>query len=405
MRRVERAAAQPAGEEFRNWSGTVACRPRRTLRPQSEAEIAAALRAAGAEGLAVRVAGSGHSHTPLVATEGLLLRLEHWAGIEDCDPASGVATLRAGSVLRDLGAPLRARGLALENLGDVDVQALAGAVSTGTHGTGRQLGNLATQVVGLRLVSAAGEVVACSARQEPRLFAAARLSLGALGVLSALALRCLPAYRLHERIWRAPVEEVLAQLEQHVAAHRHFEFFWRPHDDRAECKALDPTDAPPDPLPQRRRERIDHSDLVLPSRREERFVEMEYALPAAAGPEAFRELRELMRRRHPGVVWPVEYRTVAADDLWLSPAHGRATVTLSVHQGAGLPFEAFFADAEAVFWNHGGRPHWGKWHGCGPRRLAELYPRWEDFHTVRRELDPQGRFLNRYLKELFGTAV
>jgi FAD/FMN-containing dehydrogenase len=402
---VERAAAPPAGGEFRNWSGTVACRPRRLARPASEAEIAAELRAAAAAGLEVRVAGSGHSHTPLVATDGLLLRLDRWAGIEACDAAAGRATLRAGSVLRDLGAPLRARGLALENLGDVDVQALAGAVSTGTHGTGRSLGNLATQVVGLRLLNAGGEVVACSAQREPRLFAAARLSLGALGVLSALELRCLPAYRLHERIWRAPVEEVLAQLDAHVAGHRHFEFFWRPHDDRAECKALDATEAPPDPLPDRARERIDHSDLVLPSLREERFVESEYALPAAAGPAAFRELREWVRRRHPEVRWPVEYRTLAADDLWLSPAHGRASVTISVHQGAGLPFEAFFADAEAVFWNHGGRPHWGKWHRCDARRLAALYPRWEDFHAARREFDPQRRFLNRYLKDLFGEAA
>ena len=160
----------------------------------------------------------------------------------------------------------------------------------------------------------------------------------------------------------------------------------------------------PDPLPDRRYERIDHSHRVLPSLREERFVEMEYAVPAAAGPEALLELRELMRRHPPEILCPVEYRSLAADDVWLSPACGRDSVTLSVHQGAGLPFEAFFRDAEAVFRNHAGRPHWGKWHRCDAETLAGLYPHWEDFHAVRREVDPQGRFLNPYLKELFGEV-
>lgn len=398
------ADTEAADGVWSNWSGTVRCRPRRTLHPASEAEIAAAVRAAAAEGLSLRVAGSGHSHPPLVATTGLLLRLDRWCGIESHDAEARRARVRAGSVLHDLGGPLRERGLAMENLGDVDVQALAGALATGTHGTGRSLGNLCTQVVGLRLIGADGESLECSARERERLFAAARLSLGALGVTSAVRLRLLPAYRLHERTWREDVEDVLARLDALVEAHRHFEFFWLPGRDRAECKSLDPTDAAPDPLPGRRYERIDHSDLVLASRRDERFVEMEYAVPADSGPETFLELRRMMQQRHPQVQWPVEYRTLAADDVWLSPAFGRDSVTLSVHQGAGLPFRDFFADAEAVFRNHRGRPHWGKWHGCDAETLSGLYPRWEDFHAVRRELDPQGRFLNVYLKELFGEV-
>jgi FAD/FMN-containing dehydrogenase len=398
------ADTEPADGGWSNWSGTVRCRPRRTLHPASEAEIVAAVRAAAAEGLSLRVAGSGHSHPPLVATAGLLLRLDRWCGIEACDSGARHALVRAGSVLHDLGAPLRERGLAMENLGDVDVQALAGALATGTHGTGRSLGNLCTQVLGLRLVGADGGILECSEREQERLFAAARLSLGTLGVTSAVRLRLLPAYRLHEHTWREDVEAVLGRLDALVAEHRHFEFFWLPARDRAECKSLDPTDAEPDPLPERRYERIDHSDLVLPSRREERFVEMEYALPAESGPQAFLELRRMMQQRHPEVLWPVEYRTLAADDAWLSPAFGRDSVTLSVHQGVGLPFRRLFADAEAVFRNHRGRPHWGKWHGCDAETLRGLYPRWEDFHALRRELDPEGRFLNDYLKVLFGEV-
>lgn len=402
MRGVGAGAAGPEG--WSNWSGTVQCRPERVLHPASEAEICAAVRAAAAQGVEVRVAGSGHSHPPLVATSGWLLRLDRCCGIESHDAGSLEARLRAGSVLHDLGEPLRERGLAMENLGDVDVQALGGALGTGTHGTGARLGSLCTQVAGLRIIGADGAAIECSPAENARLFAAGRLSLGSLGVTSSVRLRLVPAYRLHERIWREGVEAVLEQLDARVRRHRHFEFFWLPQRDQMECKALDPTQAAPDPLPGRRYERIDHSDRVLPSLREQRFVEMEYALPAASGPEAFLELRAMMQKLHAGVLWPVEYRTLAADDVWLSPAYRRDSVTLSVHQGAGLPFREFFADAEAVFRNHQGRPHWGKWHSADATSLSRLYPRWDEFHGLRRELDPEGRFLNAYLRELFGEV-
>jgi FAD/FMN-containing dehydrogenase len=290
----------------------------------------------------------------------------------------------------------------MENLGDVDVQSLAGALATGTHGTGRRLGGLATQVEALRLVLASGESVECSRGCEPRLFESARVSLGALGVLTAVTLRLVPAYRLHERLLREDVDTCLAREPERADAHRHCEFFWLPAKDVVEVKLLDPTGAAPDPLADRPWERIDHSDRVLPSLREQRFVEMEYALPAAAGADCFRELRALMRARHPAVQWPVEFRRVAADDVPLSPAYARDTVTVSVHQGHGLPFRAFFADAEAVLRNHGGRPHWGKWHSLGARELRALYPRFDDFRALRAELDPHGVFLNAHLRALLG---
>jgi FAD/FMN-containing dehydrogenase len=387
-----------------NWSGTVRCRPRRVVRPRDEAGIAAALRDAAADGLGVRVAGSGHSHTPLVATDGVLLDLSEWSGIAGHDAAAGCATLRAGTRLAELGEPLRALGLAMESLGDVDVQALGGALATGTHGTGARLGNLATQVIGLRLLGADGEGVECSQAERPDLFRAAQVGLGALGVVSEVRMRLVPAYRLHERIWREDVEPALERFAERVAAHRHFELFWLPGHDRMELKALDPTDAPPDPLPERRRERIDHSDRVLPSTRETRFVEMEYALPLGEGLAAFRRVRERMRAHHPAVVWPVELRTVAADAIHMSPHHGRASATLSLHQAVGEPFHACFSDAEAILREHGGRPHWGKWHRLGARELRPLYPRWDAFGALRRACDPRGLFLNDYLRELLGGA-
>jgi FAD/FMN-containing dehydrogenase len=215
-------------EAWSNWSGSVRCEPQRIERPSSEGEIAAAVwRAAGA-GQIVRVAGSGHSFMPLVACDGLLLSLEDWSGIESYDIDDRQATVRTGTTLHDLGEPLLDLGLAMANLGDIDVQAQGGALGTGTHGTGPELGNLSSRVLALRLVTASGEIAECSQECDPELLRAARVSLGALGVLTAAQLQLVPAYRLHERDWRSTLEECLEQLEERVSATRHFEFFWYP---------------------------------------------------------------------------------------------------------------------------------------------------------------------------------
>jgi FAD/FMN-containing dehydrogenase len=390
--------------EWSNWAGCVRCRPARILEPPDEAGVREAVRAAAREGLGVRVVGTGHSFTPLVATDGVLLGLDALRGIEAHDVEAREVTVRAGTKIRDLGDPLLGLGLALENQGDVDVQSLAGAVSTGTHGTGRRLRNLSSQLRGLRWVTASGDVRECSAESDPDLFAAARVSLGTLGVITAVRLRCVPAYRLRERIWRTTVDDILDGLEQRVDEHRHFEFFWYPRQDEVEAKTLDPTDAPPGAPaaadPGAASVRVGWSKDVISSVRELKFFEMEYSLPAELGPACFRALRERIRTRHPKVAWPVEYRTVAADPAWLSPAHGRETVTLSVHQDGRYPFREFFADVEGILRDAGGRPHWGKIHTRTASELRGLYPRWDDFLAVRRAHDPDGRFLNDTLREL-----
>jgi FAD/FMN-containing dehydrogenase len=388
-----------------NWSRSVRCTPQRSERPESEAQLAALLRGAAAAGLGVRVAGRGHSHTPLVASDGLLLELDALAGLEAADLPAREATLRGGTTLAQIGPLLGELGLAMENLGDVDVQALAGAIATGTHGTGSRLRSLSNQVVGLRLYTESGDRLECSQANDPRIFAAARVALGAFGVIAAVRLRLLPAYQLHERIWREDVEPALEALTERIASNRHFEFFWLPQKDRLELKALNPTTLPSGVLADRRRERVGPAHEILPSLREIPIVEMEYAVPAEHGVACFLELRECMRRRHQDVFWPVEYRTLAADEIPLSPAYGRETVTLSLHQAADLPYQKLFADGEAIFQNVRGRPHWGKLHSCKAAELRELYPRWDDFHALRREIDPHGRFLNAYLRELFGDAA
>lgn len=382
-----------------NWSGSVVCQPRQMATPASEHELQALIAQCAERKQRVRVVGSGHSFTPICATNETLISLDHLSGVESIDPSQGVATIRGGTKIHDLGEPLWNAGWALANQGDVDVQSLAGAVSTGTHGTGATLGNLSAQVVGLRLVTAAGELLAIEEDRDPQLLAAARVSLGMLGVISAIRMKLVPAYNLHERLWRGPIDDCLAQLDELIATNRHFEFFWYSATDLAHMKALHPAAGPTaEPLPEG--ERIDRSCRIFPTVRSNRFNEMEYAVPAEAGPDCFRALRELMRTRHPDVAWPVEYRTLAADDSLLSAAQGRPTVTLSIHQGADLPYQQFFADAEAIFRDHHGRPHWGKIHSLAAGQLQTLWPGWEPFQQTRRRLDPTELFLNDYLRSL-----
>lgn len=394
---------------WQNWSGSVACTPQRLARPRDEAEIAALVAAPDAG--VVRVTGTGHSFTPLCATDGTLLSLDGMQGMIAADAQTCTATFWAGTKIHQMGAPLLAAGLAMANMGDIDRQALAGAIGTGTHGTGETLGSISTQVAGLRLVLASGETLDCSETREPDIFAAARLALGTFGVVTRITLRVLPAYRLHERTWVASFDECVAQLPSLVRENRHFEFFWSPQQDACAMKSLNPTDAerldvapPPDVFGRIARyvapERIDWSYRVFPSARTLLFNEMEFAVPAAHGPDCLRELRAMMHARHPDVTWPIEYRTLHADDIPLGPAHGRATVTISIHQAAELPHAAFFTDAEAIFRNYHGRPHWGKMHAHTARDLRDCYPQWDAFLAVREQVDPDGRFLNPYLRHL-----
>ncbi|MBV9523028.1 MAG: FAD-binding protein [Alphaproteobacteria bacterium] len=332
-----------------NWSGGVRCRPRRVVAPADEAEIAALIAVAGRAGETLRVAGAGHSFTPLVATEGTILDLARLAGIRAIDPPARQATIRAGTRICDLGEPLRRAGLGLANQGDVDVQAIGGAIGTGTHGTGRALGSLSTQLAGLRLITAEGDALDVTADSDPELFDAARVAMGMLGVATELRFDLLPAYRLHERTWLAPVEDCLAEIDRHIAENRHFEFFWRPQHGFCDMKTLNPTAAPTDAAAGRVRparsyaspaadgrvdlslvhERIDDSFRIFPSIRNRRFNEMEFAVPAEAGPACFREIRALMQDRYPEIdTWPIEYRTQAADAIFLSPAYGRASVAI-----------------------------------------------------------------------------
>lgn len=383
-----------------NWSGRVHAEAAEVRLPESEADVVQAVLDARRTGRCVRVAGAGHSHSPLVVTEGIVLDLRHLSGIHHVDRTRKIATVGAGARMSDLGRPFREHGLAFVNQGDIDRQAIAGATATGTHGTGPGLRNLSACVTGARLVLADGSVVECERSNATELFEVARLSLGAVGVMTQVSVELREAYRLEEEIWPEDLDVVLERISELVAASRHFEFFWMPGHRRAACKALRETDAPPKlPLgPEGSRRSWSHE--VFPSDRPVKHTEMEYALPAEVGVACLRALRSRIALRHAALAWPLEFRTVASDDVWLSPAYGRETVTISVHQGVEHDERELFRDCEAIFLEYGGRPHWGKVHLLAKPRMAELHPRFADWWRVRDAHDAEGRFLNAYLEEI-----
>jgi L-gulono-1,4-lactone dehydrogenase len=441
-----------AGRVWRNWAGTATATPARWCRPRGEAEISAAVKDAASAGLKVRALGSGHSFTAAAATSGVALDLSQWTGITAADTRTGLVTARSGTTLRALNAELGGLGLAMANLGDIDAQTLAGALSTGTHGTGARLGGLATQVTSLELVLADGSLVTCSASSRPELFAAARIGLGALGVITAVTLRCVPSFTLLADERPVPVEEVLEQFDALAADNDHFEFYWFPYGRKALVKRNNrlPSGAVPAAgaaraLPGwrrfwefevmenaafgtlcrigRARPRLipalnrfssaalssrsyaDLSHRVFVTPRRVRFAESEYAVPRESLGHVIAELRRAVPRLADPVMFPVEVRVAAADDIWLSTAYGRESAYVAIHQYAGLPYRAYFDRFESIVAEVAGRPHWGKLHSLDAGRLRPLYPRFDEFRRVRADVDPEARFGNSYLTRVLGQPV
>lgn len=427
---------------WENWSGSVRAAPRVVVTPSSLDELARLAGGWGREGRHVRVVGAGHSFTPLVQTDDVLVSLDNMQGVISVDAGQGTAKVWGGTHLKRLGDELLAHGLAQENLGDIDKQSIAGAISTGTHGTGVTFGSIATQVVGLTLVTASGEVLECSAEQQPEIFKAAQVSLGALGIVAAVTLRVVPARRLHYQARREPLAVTLANLERYKAENSHFEFYYFPFTKWAQVKFANETDAAPNgrrfwgnvndlvlengvfwvlseackAVPRLTRtgsaisawgvasvDETNHSHEVFATPRLVRFQEMEYNLPAEQFVETLEEVRACIDREKFRVHFPLECRFVRADDIWLSPAYGRDSAYIAAHMYRGMPYREYFAALEEIFLRHGGRPHWGKHHSLTAAQLAPRYPRWHDFLRVRAQLDPQGVFLNDYLRRLFGV--
>jgi L-gulono-1,4-lactone dehydrogenase len=435
---------------WQNWAGTATMDPARRSWPKTADAISDAVKDAAADGLTVRALGSGHSFTPAAVTAGVALDLSGWTGIVSADTESGLVTVRSGTTLRALNADLDALGLAMPNMGDIDAQTISGAISTGTHGTGARFGGIATQVEALELVMADGARVRASATGNPDLFAAARVSIGALGVIATVTLRCVPAFRLAAAEFPMPLDEVVERFDELARDNDHFEFFWFPYGRNALVKLSSQLTAGrasarspvPPPMPRWRRfyeyevmentafgalcrtgravpslvrplgklaaatlshrsySALSHHVFVTPRR--VRFVESEYALPREAILGVLADLRQAVPRLSQPVMFPVEVRVAAADDIWLSTAYGRDSAYIAIHQYVGMPHQEYFAAFESIAGAAGGRPHWGKMHALDAGRLAARYPRFADFQRVRDEVDPERRFANPYLDQVLG---
>ncbi len=436
------AHSSPTGTAWVNWAGDQSCAPAEIVRPRDAGELGEAVAAAAAAGRRVSVPGSGHSFTEVAMTDGSMIRIEALAGVTDADPASGLVKVGGGTVLADLNLALARLGLAMENLGDIDRQTIAGAISTATHGTGAGLRNISAQVEAIELVLGDGSVRELTAEGEPELLRAARVGVGALGAISSVTLRCVPAFTLHRVDQPRPLEEVLGSFFELAAANDHFEFFVFPYTEEALTIRRNRTEHEPRPRGAVRRyvsdvvleeglgslmlratrrwpkliprstalaarvlsqgEHIDRSYRVFSNRREIRFTEMEYAIPRQNGPEAVRRVLELIRKRRLAVAMPIECRVVAPDDALLSPSHERETTYVAVHQFPGMEWRPYFGAVEEIMDSYGGRPHWGKRHFQSAETLAPRYPRWAEFAAARDQLDPGRVFANEYAARVLG---
>lgn len=428
--------AQP----WHNWARTVSVTPQQLAYPSSESEIMQLVLSAESEGLHIRAVGAGHSFTPVAASSDIMLSLDHLQGIENYDPDSGEVTVWAGTRLHQLGRLLHELGRAQENLGDIDQQSVAGAISTGTHGTGLHFGSIGTQVTGLRLIDGRGQLRTIDASQPDQL-AAARLSLGALGIITSVTLKTQSAFKLRQDIHKATFAEMLHLWPEYAQGSRHFEFFWIPHTDTVQLKrsflseeeatgrnasdfvnetvlengalwALSEVNARFPRLTKSvastiglgvagsRKVRASHE--VFSTQRLVRFKEMEYGVPLASLGSVLKDLRAMFEAQQLPISFPIEVRLVRGDDIYLSTAQGGDRAYIAVHAYHRARHQDYFREAESIFRAHAGRPHWGKMHSLGAAQLQDLYPHFHDFKAVQNEFDPLRRFGSHYLQHLLG---
>lgn len=385
---------------WNNWSGRHKSRPESLHFLRSEEDACALAKFARNNNRTLRVAGSGHSHSELIPNDSIVADASGLSGIISIDSQEKSAWVWAGSKIYALGRPLHDAGLALKNQGDIDRQAIAGACATGTHGTGKDLQNLSSAVLGFTIATANGELMTCDENQNADIWTAGRLSLGAFGIMTRLKLQLTDCYKLRESGFQATYEALADRIPELIETNERFEFFWYPRTDEATVKVINRTDGDPVYPLADEGSRVAWNYEVLPSHRPHFHTEMEYSIPAEDGPECLSRIRDLLRKDFPDVAWPVEYRTVAADDVWLSMAYGRPTVTISVHQDVRLDESAYYEACERIFLSYGGRPHWGKVNYLDSETHAAIHPKWREWWRVRDQIDPDKNFLNDYLNSL-----
>jgi L-gulono-1,4-lactone dehydrogenase len=432
-------------KSWANWGGNVTAQPNRVVRPGNEAALVDAVRSAFATGNSVKAVGAGHSFTAIAKADETLIDLSGYQRVVRANTSTGEVTVQSGMTLLQLNAELDRIGLALANMGDIAYQSVAGAISTGTHGTGKSLGGIAPQVIGMRLIDGRGNMHDCRiGGVNHDIATVARVGLGALGVLSEVTLQCVPAFALRAVTEPMKVEKVLGQLAELTTENDHFEFFWVPHTKWALTKTNNRTAEPLKPrskvsaftndyllenyafgalcalgkrvpkliprlataLPSSGRvEHIDKSYEVFASPRLVKFLEQEYSIPVAVLPDALREIMAMVDRDGFKISFPVEVRFTPADDVPLSTSSGRASAYIAVHMTKGTPHEAYFDAVERIVTRYEGRPHWGKLHTRTAHDLSQVYPRWNEFQAIRSRLDPNRVLANEYLDRVLGPIV
>ena len=419
-----------------NWSGNQSCQPNLRLVPKSEEQVMELVKNSSQT---IRCVGAGHSFSPLVPTDETLMSLARIRGIESIDKENKQALIGAGSRLATIGEPLWNEGLALTNMPDINTQALAGAVATSTHGTGKHLGTMSTAVAEVHLVTADGQKLVSNATQNAEYFNALRTNLGALGVVTKLKMELRENYKLRENVWPVKLDEAIESLEDLRDNNRHFEVYALPHADYMIAITHNETDEPETPpeatangdayeafrllskvlnyLPFMKgtiinmgvrtiepEERVGRSYEIFGNVRDIRFNEMEYSIPAEYGPKCIREILDTIKKKNIDIIFPIEYRYVQADNVWLSPFYQRDCCSISCHNFHDKDYKAYFAEIEPILLKYDGRPHWGKLHTLTAKEFTARYPMFNEFLKVRQELDPQGKFLNKHLKTAFGIS-
>ena len=426
---------------FTNWSGSVKSSPQSIEKPSSESEIISLIEKASTEGKTIRPVGSGHSFTPLVQTNDIIVSLDNWQGLISVDKENYTATAKSGTKIHQFSDLAFSHGLAQENLGDIDQQSIAGALSTGTHGTGISFGTLSTQLTEIKLINGKGEFIVCSESNNREIFKAAQIGLGSLGIITEMSFRLVPAYKLKYVGQKENVFDVLQNFERHNAQNRNFEFYWFPYSEVAQTKYSNITDEPVDTdklsyfmdllvenwlyealcFPTRYfpslsksvakisssllsgSKKVNYSHKVYATPRTVRFNEMEISVPIQAFKEVKTEVIRTFQKRKFNVQFPTENRFVKQDDIWMSSAYGRDSAYIAFHVYRGKEYLEYFKTMCDICSHYEGRPHWGKMHQFDTSYLSKNIPKWDDFMKLRAEMDPKGVFLSPYMKKLFGV--
>lgn len=427
-------------KQISNWSASVLFSPQEMLYPTTEQEILDIVQKAIQNKKTIRVVGSAHSFTPLIETNHILISLDHYTGIIEVNKERMLVVVKAGTKIKAFGELAFAHGVAQENLGDIDVQALAGAISTGTHGTGLAFGNVSSQLFAIKFINGKGEIIYCSEEENPTLFKACQVSLGSMGVIIELTFKVLPSYKLEFISKNEPIEEVFNQLDKHNQTTRNFEFYWFPYTSRAQTKysqvstkeivenklgawmdnvlendlfnaisyptlyfpswskyvakisgALAGTSA-----------KVNWSHRVYALPRNVLFNEMEYCVPIEDYITVKKEIIRVFNQKKFQVHFPTENRFVKADEIWISPSYKRTSAYISFHVYKGKAYQDYFKTMEEICSHYGGRPHWGKMHTKVAKDLSLLYEKWDDFLQIRKQQDPDNLFASDYIKRIFG---